>query len=66
MASTRTNARKQGQRMKQLMRQRQMLRLRQKGEKLIPNEILAKLAALNWPPNEFVYQACLEKLLRGM
>jgi len=43
-----------------------MLRLRQKGEKLIPNEILAKLAALNWPPNEFVYQACLEKLLRGM
>ena len=40
--------------------------LRRARKPLIPDSVLAKLAALNLPPNEFVYQACLEKLLRSV
>jgi hypothetical protein len=46
-------------------RQARMLQAKKTGERVIPDGILKKLAALNLPPNEFVYQACLEKLLRG-
>ena len=40
--------------------------LRRAREPLIPEAVLKKLAALNLPANEFVYQACLEKLLRSV
>jgi len=51
--------------MKQLMHQRRMLNLRMKGEKLIPDAVLKKIADLRVPEaNQFLYQAVLEKLLR--
>jgi hypothetical protein len=40
---------------RQLMRQKQMLRLKAKGEKLIPAAVIEKLAALNLPPNVNVF-----------
>ena len=40
--------------------------LRRAGNPLIPESVLKRLAALQLPPNEFVYQACLEKLLRSV
>ena len=51
--------------MKAMMRQQRAFNLKAKREKLIPTNVLKRLASLNLPPNEFVYQACLEKLLRG-
>src|SRR5262245_9868431 len=47
------------------MRRKRLLNLKCKNGPLIPQSVLKQLAALNLPPNEFVYQACLEKLLRG-
>ena len=46
-------------------RQARMLEAKRTGERVIPDNILRKLAALNLPPNPFVYTACLEKLMRG-
>jgi hypothetical protein len=46
-------------------RQAHRLQAKRNGKPEIPDGILKKLAALNLPPNPFVYQACLEKLLRG-
>jgi hypothetical protein len=39
--------------------------LRAKKSKHIPDKVLKQLGALNLPPNPFVYEAVLEKLLRG-
>jgi hypothetical protein len=36
-----------------------------KGEPVIPAHVLKKLAALNLPPNKWVYSVCLEALLRN-
>jgi len=52
-------------RMKAAVRRGRMLQAKKNGERMIPDRILKQLAALNLPPNEFVYTACLEKLLRG-
>jgi hypothetical protein len=61
------SAKQQGQRLRMIMRQKRILNAKAKGEPLIPDAVLQKLAALNLPPNVnvFVVQACLEKLLRG-
>jgi len=61
----RASSRKQGQRLKELERAQRMLNAKKNGKPAIPDKILRRLASLNLPPNEFVYQACLEKLLRG-
>jgi hypothetical protein len=37
-----------------------------KNEAVIPQGVLRKLAALNLPPNKWVYSVCLEALLRGV
>jgi hypothetical protein len=59
------NHRKHVRRLKAQAQAQRMLALKKNGERLIPDKILRQLASLNLPPNEFVYQACLEKLLRG-
>jgi hypothetical protein len=41
-----------------------MLTLKRNRAPLIPAAVLKRLAALNLPPDAFVYEACLEKLLR--
>jgi hypothetical protein len=64
MASTRTNARKQGQRMKLLMRQRQILKAKQTGTPVIPTRVLTRLANLNLPNDPWVYSVCLAALMR--
>jgi hypothetical protein len=48
-----------------IMRQKRMLNLKAKGQPLIPDNVLEKLAALNLPPNPWVYEVCLRELLRG-
>jgi len=47
-------------------RQERLLNAKKKGERLIPDSVLKRLAALNLPPNEWVYQVCLRELLRSM
>jgi len=47
-----------------IMRQKRILNAKAKGEPLIPEAVIKKLAALHLPANEFVYEACLEKLMR--
>ena len=51
--------------MKAAVRRGRMLQAKRTGERAIPDKILRQLAALNLPPNPFVYEACLEKLMRG-
>jgi hypothetical protein len=46
-------------------RHARMLQVKRGKPPEIPTKILRQLADLNLPPNAFVYQACLEKLLRG-
>jgi hypothetical protein len=46
-------------------RHARMLRAKKTGRPDIPNKVLKQLGALNLPPNPWVYEACLEKLLRG-
>jgi hypothetical protein len=46
-------------------RHARMLRAKKTGKPAIPDEIMKQLGALNLPPNPFVYEAVLEKLLRG-
>jgi len=47
-----------------MARTQHMLALKKSGRQLIPNAVIKKLAALHLPANEFVYEACLEKLMR--
>jgi len=50
---------------KELARQQRILQAKRTGKPDIPTRVLHKLAALRIPEaNQFVYQACLEKLLR--
>jgi hypothetical protein len=42
-----------------------MLQAKKTGTPEIPAKVLKQLASLNLPPIPFVYEACLEKLLRG-
>jgi hypothetical protein len=65
MAKVSASQRKHIQEQKVRARQAHMLRAKQNGKPDIPDKILRQLAALNLPPNPFVYEACLEKLLRG-
>jgi hypothetical protein len=65
MAKLHPNHRKHVRRLKAQAQAQRVLALKKKGERLIPDKILRQLASLNLPPNEFVYQACLEKLLRS-
>jgi hypothetical protein len=37
-----------------------------KKEPVIPRRVLKKLAALQLPPNPWVYEICLRELLRGI
>jgi hypothetical protein len=47
-------------------RQYRMRAVTKRGEKpLVPAAVLRKLADLRLPPNPWVYQVCLEALLRG-
>src|SRR5262245_42875016 len=46
-------------------RAKRLLNLQRNREPLIPDKVLEKLAALNLPPNEWVYNVCLRELLRG-
>lgn len=55
----------QAKRLKAIAHANFILNLKSKREPLIPARILKQLADLHLPPNAFVYQACLEKLLRG-
>jgi hypothetical protein len=67
MAATphRRNAKKQSARFAAMGRAKRLFNLKRHKGEMIPAEVLRKLASLNLPANEFVYQACLEKLLRG-
>jgi hypothetical protein len=47
-------------------RQARMLQAKRDGKRDISDKILKQLAALNLPPNPFVYEACLEKLEKLM
>jgi hypothetical protein len=46
-------------------RHARMLRAKKTGKTDIPDKIMKQLGSLNLPPNPFVYEAVLEKLLRG-
>ena len=51
--------------MKAAIRRGKMLKAKRDGERAIPDKILKQLAALNIPTaNVFLYEACLEKLMR--
>ena len=45
-------------------RQARILEAKRTGERVIPDKFLRQLAAFNLPPIKFVYDACLEKLMR--
>jgi len=51
--------------MKAALRRGRMLKAKRDGERAIPDKILRQLAALNLPPNPWVYDVCLRELLRG-
>jgi hypothetical protein len=65
MTRHKANARRNSKRLWALARAKRLLNLKKQGEPMIPDSVLKQLASLNLPANEFVYQACLEKLLRG-
>ena len=65
MARMSTANRKRLAGMKAKARQAKMLQAKRTGERAIPDGILRKLAALNLPPNPWVYDVCLRELLRG-
>ena len=46
-------------------RHARMLRAKKPGKPDIPDKIMKQLGSLGLPPNPWVYEACLEKLLRG-
>jgi hypothetical protein len=65
MAKRTSHQRKHINRLNSMARTGRLLSLKRKNERLIPAKILHKLASLNLPEaNQFVYQACLEKLMR--
>ena len=46
-------------------RQERILQAKRSGKPEIPDKILKKLAALNLPNDRWVYQVCLDALMRG-
>ena len=50
--------------LKAAVRRGRMLQAKKNGERAIPDKILRQLAALNLPPNPWVYDVCLRELLR--
>jgi hypothetical protein len=46
-------------------RHARMLRAKKTGTPEIPDKILKRLAALNLPKDPWVYQVCLDALMRG-
>jgi hypothetical protein len=62
--SHRRNARKQGQRLREMAQEAHRRNAAKICGPLIPDKVLRALASLNLPASEFVYTACLEKLLR--
>jgi len=56
---------KPGERWREIGRTQRMLNAKRRGEKIVSDRIMRRLAALRIPEaNQFVYQACLEKLMR--
>jgi hypothetical protein len=51
--------------MKAAVRRGRVLQVKRNRRPDIPDKILKQLGSLNLPPNPFVYEAVLEKLLRG-
>jgi len=51
--------------MKAALRQKRSLAAKKNGQRMIPDRVLRKLAALNLPNNPWVYNVCLDALLRG-
>ena len=47
-------------------RQARILQAKRSGKPDIPTEVLQKLASLRLPNNPWVYQVCLDALMRGM
>jgi hypothetical protein len=61
-----TTASKQAaQRLAAIGRRKLKLYRATKGEPVVPARVPKKLAALNLPPNKWVYSVCLEALLRN-
>jgi hypothetical protein len=46
-------------------RQGRILQAKRTGKKDIPDKVMKQLGSLGLPPNPFVYEAVLEKLMRG-
>ena len=65
MARVSTAQRKRIVEIKAALRRGKMLKAKRDGERAIPDKILKQLAALNLPPNPWVYDVCLRELLRG-
>ena len=59
------NGSKQARRLAELGRRKRRLNRLSKNEPVIPEGVLRKLSDLKLPPNPWVYQVCLEALLRG-
>ena len=64
MARVSTAQRKRIAEIKARARQARMMEAKRTGESVIPDKFLRQLAAFNLPPIKFVYEACLEKLMR--
>jgi len=64
MARVSAANKKRGAEMKAAARRGRMLKAKRDGERVIPDKFLRQLAAFNLPPIKFVYDACLEKLMR--
>jgi hypothetical protein len=61
----RANGRKRAKQMRAREHAARMRNLKRSRAPLIPTEVLEKLAALNLPPDAWVYSVCLRELLRS-
>jgi hypothetical protein len=66
MAKVSAAQRKHIRQQKMKARHARMLQARRTGKADIPMEVLQKLASLRLPNNPWVYQVCLDALMRGM
>jgi hypothetical protein len=64
MARRTSKTRKHIDKLNAMARQRRILNAKKTGKPDIPTAVLQKLAALNLPPNQWVYDVCLRELLR--
>jgi hypothetical protein len=65
MAKQTSRQRKHVKRFNSLGRATLRLNFKKRSEPVIPDAVLRKLAALNLPPNPWVYDVCLRELMRG-